>query len=105
FPPDLSLDPTPAIAIDPIALITQDCITITSDMRKHARWAQSSVSAILGGGASRLREKDTLYSPSPSRRASKAPVILYPGMARLNVPGPSSDENASLASRWGLRGR
>jgi golgi-specific brefeldin A-resistance guanine nucleotide exchange factor 1 len=105
FPTDLSFDPTPAIAIDPIALITQECITITSAMRKHARWAQSSVSAILGGGASRMQERDTLYSPSPPHRASKAPVILDPGMARLNVPGPSGDENASLASRWGLRGR
>ena len=105
FPADLPFDPTPSIAIDPIALITQECITITSAMRKHARWAQSSVSAILGGGAARAQEKEILHSPSQSRRASKGPIILDPGMARLNVPSPSSDENASLASRWGLRGR
>ncbi|KIY01740.1 uncharacterized protein Z520_01878 [Fonsecaea multimorphosa CBS 102226] len=101
---DMVPDSTLAIAIDPIALITQECITITSAMRKHARWAQSSVSAILGGGATRLQEKDFLRSSSQSRR-SKGPVILDPGMARLNVPTTSDDENSSLASRWGLRGR
>ncbi|KAH0834479.1 hypothetical protein FOPE_03531 [Fonsecaea pedrosoi] len=102
---DMASDRTPAISIDPIALITQECITITSAMRKHARWAQSSVSAILGGGATRLQEKDFLRSSSQSRRSSKGPVILDPGMARLNVPNTSDDENSSLASRWGLRGR
>lgn len=106
FPGDMSSDAMPTIAIDPIALITQECITITSAMRKHARWAQSSVSAILGGGASRLQEKELLGSASQSRRSSKAPIILDPGMARLNVPHVSDDdENSSLASRWGLRGR
>ncbi len=41
FPTDVdtTFDPTPTIAIDPIALITQECITITSAMRKHARWS------------------------------------------------------------------
>lgn len=105
FPADVAFDPAPTIAIDPIALITQECITITSAMRKHARWAQSSVSAILGGGASRLQEKELLRSSSQSRRASKGPVILDPGIARLNVPNAPEDENTSLASRWGLRGR
>ena len=107
FPAEVAFDPAPAIAIDPIALITQECITITSAMRKHVRWSQSSVSAILGGGASRVQEKDLLRTSSQSHRASKGPVILDPGMARLNVPGPSGDgdEHASLASRWGLRGR
>lgn len=105
FPTELSFDTTPQIAIDPIALITTECITITSSMRKHARWAQSSVSAILGGGASRLQEKELERSLSQSRRGSKTPVILDPGMARLNLPNASDDEGSSLASRWGLRGR
>lgn len=40
------------VAVDPVALVTTECITVTSAMRKHARWAHSSVSAILGGGGS-----------------------------------------------------
>jgi len=44
--------PTPiSVAVDPVALITTECITVTSAMRKHARWAHSSVSAILGGSS------------------------------------------------------
>lgn len=110
FPPlqvDMAMDLTPSIAIDPIALITTECITITSAMRKHARWSQSSVSAILGGGASRAQEKEIQRSGSQSRRGGKGPgpVISDPGRSRLAVPNASDDENASLASRWGLRGK
>lgn len=107
FHPNAAFDTTPAIAIDPIALITTECITITSAMRKHARWAQASVSAILGGGASRLQEKELQRSSSQSHRGSSKPIILDPGMARLDVPPASDDdyENSSLATRWGLRGR
>lgn len=106
FGVNMTIDTTPAIAIDPIALITTECITITSAMRKHARWAQSSVSAILGGGASRLQETELQRSSSTqSRRSGKGPVISDPGKTRLNVTGASDDENSSLASRWGLRGK
>ncbi|EXJ84716.1 hypothetical protein A1O3_05386 [Capronia epimyces CBS 606.96] len=105
FGVDMTIDTTPVIAIDPIALITTECITITSAMRKHARWAQSSVSAILGGGASRLQEKDLQRSSSQGRRGGKGPVISDPGKTRLTVTGASDDENSSLASRWGLRGK
>ncbi|KAK6384365.1 uncharacterized protein PV06_10989 [Exophiala oligosperma] len=100
---DITHDITPAIAIDPVALITTECITITSAMRKHARWAQSSVATILGGGASRLQESELRRSSSQSRRGT--PVIADPGKTKLNVNNPSDDENASLASRWGLRGK
>lgn len=111
FPPlhaHMAVDFMPSIAIDPIALITTECITITSAMRKHARWSQSSVSAILGGGASRAQEKEIQRSGSQSRRGGgkgPGPVISDPGKARLTVPNASDDENASLASRWGLRGK
>ncbi|DAA79604.1 TPA_exp: Uncharacterized protein A8136_0377 [Trichophyton benhamiae CBS 112371] len=48
------------IAINPIALVTTECIAVTSAMRKHARWAHSSVAAILGGGvSSRSMDRDT----------------------------------------------
>ncbi|CAP95598.1 Pc21g07010 [Penicillium rubens Wisconsin 54-1255] len=80
-----------SIAIDPVALVTTECITVTSSMRKHARWAHSSVSAILGGnGASRVYERDNSAPSSPGPR-------------RTGTPRP--DEDHVLANRWGLRGK
>lgn len=91
-----------SIAIDPVALITTECITVTSAMRKHTRWAQSSVSAILGGGASvsggresntSYKGKDTTSSPSRlSHRTKIVDTVLEGG-------------DGTLASRWGLRGK
>ncbi|KAJ5558509.1 hypothetical protein N7535_008723 [Penicillium sp. DV-2018c] len=91
------LDPTMesplTIAIDPVALVTTECITVTSSMRKHARWAHSSVSAILGGnGASRSYERDTSAPPSPNPR-------------RKGESAPRPEEDHVLANRWGLRGK
>ena len=90
--------PKVAIAVDPVALITTECITVTSAMRKHARWAHSSVSAILGGGNTisgglelRSKPKD-LKSSDRAGRSSRAPNGAL-----------SNDEN--LAGRWGLRGK
>lgn len=90
-----------SIAVDPVALITTECITVTSAMRKHARWAQSSVSAILGGGGAldsarnhRVPEhlrRGTMHSKSSSQSSR-------PGSAYL-------DEEDGLTSRWGLRGK
>jgi hypothetical protein len=87
-----------AVAVDPVALIMTECITVTSAMRKHARWAHSSVSAILGGSG-----------PSPSLRQ---------GGSRPATPGDDSGKHTparttangeegelSLANRWGLRGK
>ena len=71
-----------SVAIDPVALIITECITVTSAMRKHARWAQSSVSAILGGGAARR---------------------LPSALGSLGV-GDDAD-GGQLATRWGLRGK
>lgn len=88
----MELPPLP-IAIDPVALVTTECITVTSSMRKHARWAHSSVSAILGGnGASRVYDRDTSAPPTPSPR----------------MTGPSTsgtEDDHVLANRWGLRGK
>ncbi|KAJ5492282.1 SEC7-like alpha orthogonal bundle [Penicillium expansum] len=81
------------IAIDPVALVTTECITVTSSMRKHARWAHSSVSAILGGnGASRVYERDNSAPSSPGPR-------------RTGQSTPRPDEDHALANRWGLRGK
>ncbi|KAF7591223.1 GDP/GTP exchange factor for ARF [Aspergillus hancockii] len=85
------------IAVDPIALVTTECITVTSAMRKHARWAQSSVSAILGGGAaSRVYDRDTSAPPSPRNG---------PSTARSKSRPSAVDEDHALANRWGLRGK
>ncbi|CAG8084097.1 unnamed protein product [Penicillium salamii] len=84
--------PSLPIAIDPVALVTTECITVTSSMRKHARWAHSSVSAILGGnGASRVYERDTSAPPSPNPRKT-GPLIR-------------NEDDHVLANRWGLRGK
>ena len=91
-----------SIAIDPVALINTECITVTSAMRKHARWAHSSVSAILGGG---------LYSSyreglRPSTTTEKAKGLRRPssGTRETDNLGVNDDDDGS-ASRWGLRGK
>ncbi|KAK2792707.1 GDP/GTP exchange factor for ARF [Onygenales sp. PD_12] len=91
------------IAVDPIALVTTECITVTSSMRKHSRWAHSSVAAILGGsGASRSYERE-LSLPSSPRNVSfgtKAPKIAPTKFGTIGIEG-----DHALASRWGLRGK
>ncbi|KAL1967900.1 hypothetical protein VTN77DRAFT_2317 [Rasamsonia byssochlamydoides] len=85
------------ISVDPVALVTTECITVTSSMRKHARWAHSSVAAILGGGGvSRVYDRDTSAPPSPSPRSS--------GTSKTALP-PAVDGDHALANRWGLRGK
>ena len=92
--------PLLSIAVDPIALVTTECITVTSAMRKHARWAQSSVTAILGGSSYRqnLAKATTNRISGPPRRDSskRSPS------AGLQSTSPDED---GLASRWGLRGK
>jgi hypothetical protein len=89
--------PTPvSVAVDPVALITTECITVTSAMRKHARWAHSSVSAILGGST----------SPSSSGRYSTLGDDLGPNRGHRRKSSPvGSNEDSGLANRWGLRGK
>ena len=64
-------------------------------MRKHGRWAHSSVSTILGGGSA-VRAYDHEFSADSSRNGSKW---------TKNRPAPAVDEDNSLANRWGLRGK
>ncbi|KAL8699180.1 MAG: hypothetical protein Q9224_001529 [Gallowayella concinna] len=87
-----------SVAIDAVALITTECITVTSAMRKHARWAHSSVSAILGGGPSFSRAPET---DSQSRGRGK-PETQHD--THSSGPGSGAGDNL-LASRWGLRGK
>ena len=86
-----------SIAVDPVALITTECITVTSAMRKHARWAHSSVSAILGGGPSIARDISRLQKPGDRT----SPAAQRSGRT---VDGALGDDD-TLASRWGLRGK
>ncbi|KAF1347875.1 hypothetical protein BDV97DRAFT_298439 [Delphinella strobiligena] len=78
------------VAIDPVALVVTECITVTSAMRKHARWAHSSVSAILGGGPARHSAGDRKIPPG--RRGSSGSQ-------------GAAEEDGVLSTRWGLRGK
>lgn len=82
-----SLDPRPiTVAVNPVALVVTECITVTSAMRKHARWAHSSVSAILGSSSNK--------TPAVQRRDRTGQGIVSQGEQEESVP-----------SRWGLRGK
>ena len=89
-----------SIAIDPVALITTECITVTSAMRKHARWAHSSVSAILGGNPSVAAGRD-INKPSRSLDTGSTTAPRQQSKATHGLIG----EDGTLASRWGLRGK
>lgn len=106
----LTLPPLPrakiSVAIDPIALVTTECITVTSAMRKNARWAQSSVSAILGGGGgpgligTGGNPDSGLSTPA---LGSSASLHGRRGVARGVLEELNGD--MGLAGRWGLRGK
>ncbi|KXJ95211.1 hypothetical protein Micbo1qcDRAFT_115600 [Microdochium bolleyi] len=82
-----------AVAVDPVALVISECITVTSVMRKHARWAHSSVSSILGGNPNPIQ----LGPPSP---------MLRPGSRGSNGGfGGDGSLDVGVANRWGLRGQ
>ncbi|KAL9584355.1 MAG: hypothetical protein Q9212_002170 [Teloschistes hypoglaucus] len=87
-----------SVAVDPVALITTECITVTSAMRKHARWAHSSVTAILGGSPALTRSTDSLRPPT-GREQPRARNDLG------SLGHGSAANNDLLASRWGLRGK
>jgi hypothetical protein len=89
-----------SVAVDPIALITTECITVTSAMRKHTRWAHSTVSAILGGGS----------SPSNpvkhgSRPATPGDDFSPQKRHKTRSSLPEVEDEGGLANRWGLRGK
>lgn len=95
-----------SVAVDPVALITTECITVTSAMRKHARWAQSSVAAILGGSSSGYSSVQAAIPP-PSPRSTTHPkkgnrkVDGVAVEARIEAPGL----DIGSTNRWGLRGK
>ncbi|KAL1798571.1 hypothetical protein ACET3X_002608 [Alternaria dauci] len=83
----VDLDARPiTVAVNPVALVVTECITVTSAMRKHARWAHSSVAAILGSSSNK--------TPAVQRRDRTGQGIVSAGEHEEAVP-----------SRWGLRGK
>jgi len=90
-----------SVAMDPVALIMTECIIVTSAMRKHARWAHSSVSAILGGGNGYASNKLETSRPTTPRDGT-----THMGQNRNGHSLPFDERsNTGLANRWGLRGR
>ncbi|RMY82631.1 hypothetical protein D0862_11958 [Hortaea werneckii] len=90
--PDGQRDSNLTVAIDPVALVVTECITVTSAMRKHARWAHSSIASILGSSStSRQPPSDVRTANSERNRASGKIDLL--------------DDDGTLTSRWGLRGK
>ncbi|KAI1336047.1 Sec7-domain-containing protein [Xylariaceae sp. FL0016] len=82
-----------AVAVDPVSLVISECISVTSVMRKHARWAGSSVSSILGGNPNPVQ----LGPPSPLMRpGSKSSTASF---------GADAAQDFGIANRWGLRGK
>lgn len=79
------------VAIDPVALVVTECITVTSAMRKHARWAHSSISSILGN-TSRSTTTDASSATNHERNRVSSKIDLI-------------DDDGALNSRWGLRGK
>ncbi|KAI4170760.1 MAG: hypothetical protein LQ343_004722 [Gyalolechia ehrenbergii] len=96
--PAMPRERTISAAVDAVALITTECITVTSAMRKHARWAHSSVSAILGGSPSPSKSRETVRH---FRNKEEPEVII-----EMSSMGMGSAHSAFLSgSRWGLRGK
>ncbi|OKL56153.1 hypothetical protein UA08_08477 [Talaromyces atroroseus] len=92
------------ISVDPVSLVTTECITVTSAMRKHARWAHSSVAAILGGsGSTKGSDRDISASPISSTR-NTAGGNKKPNSDNSSLSSAAEGDHA-LANRWGLRGK
>jgi golgi-specific brefeldin A-resistance guanine nucleotide exchange factor 1 len=81
-----------AVAIDPVALVVTECITVTSAMRKHARWAHSSISSILGGSNTPRAPPSDARATNHERHRASSKIDLI-------------EDDGSLTSRWGLRGK
>ncbi|KAK8059706.1 Sec7 domain-containing protein [Apiospora saccharicola] len=81
-----------SVAVDPVGLVISECTSVTSAMRKHARWEHSSVSWILSG------------NPNPVQLAPSSPM-LRPGSRSSNATvGGDGAQDSGVTNRWGLRG-
>ncbi|KAI0391810.1 Sec7-domain-containing protein [Xylariaceae sp. FL0594] len=82
-----------SVAVDPVPLVISECISVTSAMRKHARWAGSSVSSILGG------------SPNPIHLGPLTPLLRPGSRGAVGAVGIDGVQDIGAANRWGLRGK
>ena len=62
----------PICAIDPLSLIINEIILVTSAMRKSARWSSGGVAAILGGSVNGDNEDEGLAVRWGLRRGKRA---------------------------------
>ncbi|KAI8958925.1 hypothetical protein F5Y11DRAFT_334599 [Daldinia sp. FL1419] len=81
------------VAVDPASLVISECISVTSAMRKHARWAGSSVSSILGG------------NPNPIQLGPPSPLLRPGSKSSMTSSGIDGAQDFGVANRWGLRGK
>ncbi|KAI1466942.1 uncharacterized protein F4812DRAFT_433293 [Daldinia caldariorum] len=81
------------VAVDPASLVISECISVTSAMRKHARWAGSSVSSILGG------------NPNPVQLGPPSPLLRPGSKSSMVSSGIDGAQDFGIANRWGLRGK
>ena len=94
------------IAVDAVGLVATECITVTSAMRKHARWAHSSVAAILGGGSKWAASGSPPEDHGGKRRPAVATAAVAAAAAAVAGAADAEDEAAGGgAGRWGLRGK
>ena len=93
-----------SVAIDPVALVVTECITVTSAMRKHARWAHSSISSILGSSTTTRLPPNNASRPSSSQTGSSQQTAETE-RTRASSKIDLIEDDGSLASRWGLRGK
>jgi len=82
-----------SVAVDPVPLVISECISVTSAMRKHARWAGSSVSSILGG------------NPNPIQLGPPSPLLRPGSKSSVASIGVDGTQDIGVANRWGLRGK
>jgi hypothetical protein len=82
-----------SVAVDPVPLVISECISVTSAMRKHARWAGSSVSSILGG------------NPNPIQLGPPSPLLRPGSKSSAASIGIDGTQDIGVANRWGLRGK
>jgi brefeldin A-resistance guanine nucleotide exchange factor 1 len=99
------------VAIDPVALVVTECVTVTSAMRKHPRWAQSSISAILGGPASSVTPSSSRLLEVPSRPTTaggeaggRPGTLTRMRTSQDTVRNGRQSEESGIASRL-LKGR
>jgi len=89
------------IAVDAVAFITTECITVTSAMRKHARWAQSSVSAILGGSTASVRRLRTDLEKNANQVSLRRTQLQTAELLSNRV---EESDGKSLAEKWTFKG-